>query len=189
MLIYIFLRGKAMAIDTKQLLADAMMKLIKEKSFDSITVKSLCEATGASRQTFYNHFFDKYDLIVWICRKQYKELWTSFEERRLSFRECMLDVYRLMDRNQEFYRIVMDIEGPNGFRDFLFRFTENYYRSAIKKRGIPLDGRLDYAVSFTTIGTIEMAAKWIREDYSLTPEEMIENQLLCCPEHLRPFLE
>jgi probable dihydroxyacetone kinase regulator len=178
-----------MAIRTKQLFADAVTELLREKPLEAITVKNLCEATGASRQTFYNHFLDKYDLIVWICRRQCRELWTSFQERRLSFRECMLEVYSLLDRNQAFYRVIMDMKGQGSFRDFLFSFTENYYQDVVRSRGIPLDSRLNYAISFTTVGTIEMAAKWIRDGYQMRPEEMIEYQLMCCPEILRPFLE
>ena len=62
-------------------------------------------------------------------------------------------------------------------------------RDYLTKEVLPLDSRLNYAISFTTVGTIEMAAKWIRDGYQIEPEEMIEYQLMCCPEILRPFLE
>ena len=70
-----------MAINIKKVFADSMVRLLNEKSFEQITVKDLCADCGASRQTFYNHFYDKYDLIVWICRKQCEELWASFQRK------------------------------------------------------------------------------------------------------------
>ena len=178
-----------MAIDTKQLFADAMLELLTEKPFEAITVKSLCASTGASRQTFYNHFLDKYDLLVWICRKQCRELWASFRQHRYPFRECMLAVYRLLYENQEFYRIVLGIDGPNSFRDFLYSLTYGYYRRQIEEHGTELDRCLEYAIRFTTIGTLEIAFQWVRDGYLISPEELVEYQLACCPGILRPFLD
>ena len=176
-----------MAINIKKVFADSMVRLLNERPFEQITVKDLCADCGASRQTFYNHFYDKYDLIVWICRKQCEELWASFQ-RKDSFRECMLDVYDFLYNNQAFYAIVMDIEGPNSFREFLMDFTKKYYRDAIHSAGKELDDELEYAISFCTVGTIEMAVSWIRNGFQQSPRQMVEYQVLCCPEPLKPYL-
>ncbi|MCR5794429.1 MAG: TetR/AcrR family transcriptional regulator C-terminal domain-containing protein [Solobacterium sp.] len=177
-----------MAIDIKKVFADSMIRLLDDRPFEQITVKDLCAMCGASRQTFYNHFYDKYDLIVWICRKQCEDLWASFQ-RRQPFRECMLDVYELLYNNQAFYTVVMNIEGPNSFHGFLIDFTKEYYRSAITAAGKELDDELDYAISFCTVGTIEMALSWIRHGFRQTPQQMVEYQVLCCPDPLKPYLE
>lgn len=52
-----------MAIDIKEILANGLLDLGYKKDLSQITVKDLLEATGVSRQTFYNHFLDKNDLI------------------------------------------------------------------------------------------------------------------------------
>ena len=176
-----------MAIDFKKVFADSMVRLLSDKSFEQITVTELCAECGASRQTFYNHFYDKYDLIVWICRKQCEDLWTSFQSRR-PFRACMLDVYELLYNNQAFYSIVMDIEGPNSFRGFLIEFTKKYYRDTVESTGRKIDDALEYAISFCTVGTIEMAVSWIRGGYRQSPEQMVKYQVLCCPDLLKQYL-
>ena len=53
-----------MAIDIKEILANGLLDLCHKKDLSQVTVKDLLETTGVSRQTFYNHFLDKNDLIL-----------------------------------------------------------------------------------------------------------------------------
>ena len=55
-----------MSIDVKKILANALLNLCQKQSLQSITVSQLLKETGVSRQTFYNHFKDKNDLICYI---------------------------------------------------------------------------------------------------------------------------
>ena len=55
-----------MALDIEGIIIDTLLDLVENKGvpLERITVKQLLEASGVSRQTFYNHFLDKYDLIA-----------------------------------------------------------------------------------------------------------------------------
>jgi AcrR family transcriptional regulator len=53
---------------TRKLLEQALMELMREKSFDAITVQDLAERSTLNRATFYAHFEDKYDLLDSIMR-------------------------------------------------------------------------------------------------------------------------
>ena len=55
-----------MATSTKKALADALKKTMAVKPIDRITVNDLVETCGVSRQTFYYHFDDVYDLLEWV---------------------------------------------------------------------------------------------------------------------------
>ncbi len=55
-----------MATSTKKALADALKKMMAIKPIDRITVNDLVETCGVSRQTFYYHFDDVYDLLEWV---------------------------------------------------------------------------------------------------------------------------
>jgi len=48
---------------TYELLSQALMSLLPEKSFEEITVTDICERAMIHRTTFYKHFKDKYQLL------------------------------------------------------------------------------------------------------------------------------
>ena len=80
-----------MCCDTKQKIAQALRQLMLERPLKKITVQDLMDRTQMKRQTFYYHFQDIYDVLVWICRRQLVEPlerpdYASFEEWQFSRR-------------------------------------------------------------------------------------------------------
>lgn len=49
---------------TRDALGDALVELMQEKAFDSITVQDVLDRAGVGRSTFYSHFRDKEDLQI-----------------------------------------------------------------------------------------------------------------------------
>lgn len=50
-------------IRSKQLIKDALIKLMMDRDFESITVKDITELATINRATFYAHYVDKYMLL------------------------------------------------------------------------------------------------------------------------------
>jgi len=63
-------------IKTRKALNGALFKLLKEKSFNSITINELCATSGIRRATFYKHFKDKYEFLCFVI----KSLRESFDD-------------------------------------------------------------------------------------------------------------
>jgi AcrR family transcriptional regulator len=49
---------------TRDVLGDALVALIQEKPFESITVQQVLDRAGVGRSTFYTHYEDKNDLFM-----------------------------------------------------------------------------------------------------------------------------
>ncbi len=58
---------------TYKLLKDAFTALLMEKSFDRITVQEICERAMVRRTTFYQHFDDKQDFLIWFIREMQRD--------------------------------------------------------------------------------------------------------------------
>ena len=58
---------------TRQLLQQALMSLMAEKSFQAITVQDIAERATVNRVTFYAHFEDKYALLEYTMREMFKQ--------------------------------------------------------------------------------------------------------------------
>ena len=60
---------KFMPKDMKKIIAETMIKMIKKKGSEKITVTALIEECHISRQTFYYHFKDLMDVLEWsVCK-------------------------------------------------------------------------------------------------------------------------
>ena len=58
---------------TRQLLHQALMELMAEKSFQAITVQDIAERATVNRVTFYAHFEDKHALLEYTVREMIKQ--------------------------------------------------------------------------------------------------------------------
>ena len=55
---------------TKRALAASITTLLEKKPLDRITIKDITDECGVTRNTFYYHFQDVYDLLSYIFREQ-----------------------------------------------------------------------------------------------------------------------
>jgi len=58
---------------TRSLLFNALGELMREKSFESITVSEITDRATLNRVTFYAHFQDKYDLLEAATREMIRQ--------------------------------------------------------------------------------------------------------------------
>lgn len=70
---------------TRQLLQEALEKLLFEKDFDKISVQDIAEAATLNRATFYDHYPDKFALLECLVATRFREL---LEERHIQFDGC-----------------------------------------------------------------------------------------------------
>jgi len=54
----------ARAVRTRNAVANALYALMRECSYDMISVQDICERAGVGRSTFYAHFQDKDDIFI-----------------------------------------------------------------------------------------------------------------------------
>jgi AcrR family transcriptional regulator len=59
---------------TRQLLQDALRRLLEQKGFDNVTVQDITEAATLNRATFYAHYPDKFALLEELIRVNFLQL-------------------------------------------------------------------------------------------------------------------
>jgi AcrR family transcriptional regulator len=59
---------------TRQLLHQALEKLLQEKDFDKISVQDIADAATVNRVTFYDHYTDKFALLECVVANRFNEL-------------------------------------------------------------------------------------------------------------------
>ncbi|WP_143316512.1 TetR family transcriptional regulator [Clostridium sp. HBUAS56017] len=61
-------------LKTHENIKNAFSNLLLEKSFKDITVQNICDRALIGRSTFYDHYFDKYDLLNKMVHETFDEL-------------------------------------------------------------------------------------------------------------------
>src|SRR4051812_47576086 len=65
---------------TYKFLWDALMTLMTEHDFESITVTDICERAMVHRTTFYKHYEDKYGLLYHGIQDELNALFKAVDE-------------------------------------------------------------------------------------------------------------
>lgn len=66
---------------THRLVNSAMMELLFEKHYDTITVQDILDRAGIGRSTFYTHYFDKEDVLTNIIEQMLETFNQQFAQR------------------------------------------------------------------------------------------------------------
>jgi len=105
--------------ETKILLAKSLKTLVlNDRSFDKITIKNITSGAGIIRPTFYKHFQDKYDLLEWVFVHDILEPSHALIRTQM-FEEAICLVFKCLQKEGEFYRRIINIQGQNSFHDMV----------------------------------------------------------------------
>lgn len=81
-------------IRTKRDLANALEELLQERNFDDLSIKDITDKALVSKNTFYNNFKDKNELLMFLLRRYANNLLETaqpwFEKHKLSPRSALL---------------------------------------------------------------------------------------------------
>lgn len=108
-----------MCCDTKRKIADGLLVVWAEKPLKKITVQDIMMQENMKRQSFYYHFQDIQDVLVWHCEQQLAVPLKNADE--LTFEEWMVQALNIVYQDRGFYRQIL------GFADqaFVFRFCKD----------------------------------------------------------------
>lgn len=153
---------------TKKILADAMIELMQEKSFEKISISDICDHCDMNRKSFYYHFLDKYDLVNWIFDTEFISVVQQMtNEDSLSLIKSTAE---LLYRNRKFYSKALQIQGQNSFSD---HFRDMLY-SVVSTRLEELMGIQEehaFQKQFFTDAVVMAFYRWLVDGSELTPDE------------------
>lgn len=159
---------------TKYMIAQGMKKLLETKSFEDVSVGDIAKECHISRNTFYYHFKDKYDIISWIF---YSEITPIIKETGIeNWTDGLLSLCRYMQQNKNFYIKVLHVQGQNSFSEGLLEFNTNLVQNLL------LDAKADRLLSpeqirvisdFYAFGLTGVLLKWAKGGMEGEPEPVI----------------
>lgn len=160
----------------KQILADSIKELMNEKPLKKITVQMIADNCQLTRQTFYHHFLDKFDLVNWIFCTSIDSI-VSCSSHELPWRTVLAEMLMSMKQDQKFYVNAMSCEGQNSFHQFMTEYTRVAYAKELTRRLSSEDLSEDmlFSVEFNSYGAVGTIYKWIRGNMSEDPYKLAKS--------------
>lgn len=159
---------------TKLALADSLKKLMAEKSFGKISVGDIVDHCGLTRQSFYYHFKDKYDLMNWIYYTETARFMTSYDSLE-HWTDGLKDLCCYMQQNKTFYKSALNTTGQNSFPEYLHSYITDISITAIENmqnREYDRD-KWDFTVSFFATAFVAFIVRWANNDMKDDPAEYL----------------
>lgn len=124
----------ASSLITKKRIAKAFRDLLATREFDKISIVDIMESAGIRRQTFYNHFLDKYELLDWIFENDLTEYITNNLDF-ISGQKLLQELFFYFEQERDFYIQLFDIQGQNNFYDHFISYCRLLVSKILREYG------------------------------------------------------
>lgn len=174
--------------ETLFLFAKAIKTLIKKQPLDKITVTDIVSTAGKTRQTFYRHFQDKYDLVNWYFEKLVLK---SFEEMNQggSLQEALNLKFAFIEQEHAFFKEAFKSNDYNNLIHYDFCCIYDFYKKFIyKKTGKDLSKDIDFLLNMYCRGSVDMTVDWVLNDMPIKKEEIVQYLMDAIPDKLEAYM-
>ena len=162
---------------TIQLLEEALLKLLQEKTIYEISIKELCDVAGINRSTFYKHFNSQFDLLMYMEDKFMEEIGECLKSygQKISLNKRLIKILDLIKDNLSFTKLLLNNNIDPEFATKLFKKPDivdvinndnifTYTDPKIKQ----------YAVIFKMEGCFSVLKSWINNNCDISSKQLSE---------------
>ncbi|GHO56693.1 TetR family transcriptional regulator [Ktedonobacter robiniae] len=161
---------------TYKLLWEALLTLLEQRPFESISVTEICEKAMVHRVTFYKHFEDKYDLLEYGIQTTQMQLLEEFHQVEASqTKRRHIRMLEQIAMHQRFYSLMMVEKEThsltNLMRQQLTRDIENDLKRT-QEKGIQLPMPPEVMAQFYGGAIVTLGGWWLENGMSISIEEL-----------------
>ena len=168
------------AIRSRKLIRQAFMELLKEKSFEKITVTDIVKRADINRSTFYAHYPDVLGLIEEIqtevldyTQKMLEEM--TFKNFMENPKPLLKEIVKMAEENNELYRLLSNsniaVNQLTTIKQILIERTIKTIEIPVLKQG---SFEMEFTVRFFMGGVIDIYLQWINGELDCSLDELTE---------------
>ena len=161
-------RGYPMCTSTKQKIASTMHEMMIRKSFEKITVKNLMDVTNMNRQSFYYHFRDTRDVLMWICQEQ---VFSPMATADLEPSEWIIYGLELLNQDRLFYLRVVSASQADFVREFIHTAIFPRVKSMLYPEVAQLGENQTFTVDFLSNAIMDYYLRFLASHDPLDPAD------------------
>lgn len=160
-------RGTKTTDFLKECMSDALIKLMKEKDLEKITVSEITELAGVGRATWFRNFSTKPEALTF----KLVTLWNRWAEER-SIKawqrfnlENSRDFFIFNYNNRDLLKMLCSTGLQTCIYDAFCVIMKPQYNATLLER---------YQSRFYAHGVFGLLGEWVARDFRETPDEMVE---------------
>jgi AcrR family transcriptional regulator len=159
--------------ETKSMICDAFIKLLQDGTMDKITISQIAAEANIGRNTFYNHFRKKEDVLIYLMQVLLDELNAKLVNmENPTLRDSLLWRFTLIKENP----LLTVFQKQRDIKELLFQFRE----TNIPRHYSPSEKDI-YETEFIQGGIDYVTTRWIFSGTKESPEEMVDRILSLLP--------
>jgi len=168
------------ALRSRKEIVQAFLSLLSEYSLEDITIKQIMDMTGLSRQTFYQIFRDKEEILEYYLDTLFEDFITHSEWHEI---KNLCDAAKLFFDFFQKYKQVFGLIIQNGKSCVMQRKCREYLQENqyihCDLPGVQTKLEQEYAMTFVISGMVAMLEQWVcsPEAASISAQELA---LLVC---------
>ena len=175
---------------TKQAITASFLKLLAEKPLDRITVKDIVEDCGVSRNSFYYHYQDIFDLMDEVVQTETeKALGAHFDAA--SWQDALISALHFALSHKRQVTNMYRSSCRNRVEQYLFCVTEKVLFESVEELSKDLhttewDRR--FLARFYTYALVGLFREWVEDGLPDDPETMIRRMGILLDGNIRSAL-
>ena len=156
---------------TKKAIVEATVRLAKTHPLNKITVRDIVEDCGITRNTFYYHFHDIYEVLEDAVDDGFRQLKASWGERR---EDALLSLLDFFEENKKIFANLYKTIGHDNLTSYVRRQLHGVLLESLWAAAEGMEiSETDIAIiaTFYEEAMLGVFVSWIKRDREETPEK------------------
>ena len=160
---------------TKILLSKSFKKLLSKKPLNKITVKDIVNDCKLTRQTFYYHFQDIYELLDWTYKNEIGHFLNDSQNN--SWEKVINSILNYIRDNKSMFIYTIQSVGREHFEQALYpdlyEFCKDKISKVSSKADIPGE-KINFLANLQTITLTSIIVQWANNGMKENPDEIVK---------------
>lgn len=159
---------------TRHLLSAALVELIREKDYSTITVSDIIERANIGRSTFYSHYRDKDDLFVGELDRVIELLSHRIPGQKEMPYFPSLGLFQHVGEEYELYKALVWTPGIDLLIKHMQKSLSNRIEQGLQENKKEFDVPIPILANFIAGSFLTILRWWLENKMTYTPEEIDE---------------
>lgn len=161
------------AIQSQQWLGKALVCLMEQQPYAAVTIGAICKEADLSRQTFYNVFDSKEEVLRFCLRQQYEKQFQRFADQEvITVGEVVGAFAVVVAENQDLLRLMIENHLDSILADEITQCVALFAGKFVKKE--QRTQRLPYSEALLSGALGHLLVYWFRQEQPISLTQLTQ---------------